>query len=162
MTRTIGLILVGSLLLLRSASLAGEKAKPFEQTPNETKIFEMTNEERKKKDLPPLKLNPLLSKIGRAHSENMAKQMKFEHNLDDKTPFDRIRAAGYKYAVAGENIAFGEEDASLQLIMKTWMESNAHRDNILQTQYTEIGIGIARDKMGQAYYTQVFGKPLAK
>jgi len=141
---------------------AGQKQKPFEHSADEVKVFEMTNDERKKEKVAVLVLNPALSKVARAHSENMAKQMKFEHKLDDKSPFDRLRDAGYKYAFAGENIAFGEENPSLAMIMKSWMESKGHRANILQEEYTEIGVGIARDKEGQTYYTQVFGRPIKK
>ena len=162
MTRIITLILPCAAFLLGTFSAAGEKKKSLEQTADEVKIFEMTNDERKNKDVAALVLNPALSKVARAHSENMAKQMKFEHKLDDKSPFDRLRDAGYKYAFAGENIAFGDENPSLAMIMKSWMDSKDHRANILQKEYTEIGIGIARDKTGHTYYTQVFGRPFKK
>jgi uncharacterized protein YkwD len=162
MMRSLGLLLACGLGLLNGFTPAGEKIKPTEQTANEIKIFEMTNEERKKKNVSQLVLSASLSKIARAHSENMAKQMKFDHKLDEKTPFDRMRDAGYKYQNAGENIAQGDENANLDLIMKSWMDSKNHRANILHADYTEIGIGIARDKMGQIYYTQVFGRPFAK
>ena len=137
----------------------GEAGKKFTHTKDETAISEMTNKERKNKDVPALKLNPALSKIARAHSANMARQEKFDHNLDEKTPFDRLREAGYKYLKAAENIAMGEKGASQELIMKSWMESELHSKNILNPDYTEIGVGIAADKTGQTYYTQVFGKP---
>src|SRR5471032_208422 len=68
--------------------VAGER-KPFQQTAEELKIFELTNQERKKKDAPPLKLSPLLSKVARAHSTNMARQEKFDHTLDGKDINDR-------------------------------------------------------------------------
>jgi uncharacterized protein YkwD len=42
----------------------------------------------------------------------------------------------------------------------TWMSSTAgHKENMLNKDYTEIGIGIAADKDGQRYWTQVFAKP---
>jgi uncharacterized protein YkwD len=135
------------------------QTKPFEQTAEETKIFELTNKERKEKELAALVLNAELSKIARAHSENMARQGKMEHKLDDKTPFDRLKAAGYKYAKAGENLAEAEEGAQLPKIMQAWMESGGHRENILSPDYTETGIGSARDKAGTSYITQVFAKP---
>ena len=109
-------------------------------------------------DLPALKLNPALSKIARAHSENMARQGKMEHILDKKGLEDRLREGGYKYAKGGENIAAGE-GVSLAMIMQAWMDSKGHRANILMPEATEIGLGIARDKTGKVYYTQVFAKP---
>ena len=47
----------------------------------------------------------------------------------------------------------------LENIMKAWMESKGHRANILEAEYTEIGVGVARDKSGQMYLTQVFARP---
>jgi uncharacterized protein YkwD len=146
-------------LLLSLARAGDDKKKPFEQTPYELKVFELTNLERKKKDLPPLKINPALSKIARAHSENMARQGKMEHKLDNKTPFDRMRAAGYKFAKGGENIAEADEIATFPMVMKAWMESPGHRDNILLAEFTETGVGIARDKEGKLLFTQLFARP---
>ena len=159
MTR-LPIVLAFSLCLARFSALgvAGEKDKAFAHSADETKVFELTNQERKKKDTPPLKLNAALSKIARAHSENMARQGKMEHTLDDKSPFDRLRDAGYKFSAAAENIAGGER-VTHAMIMQAWMESEGHRTNILEAEYTEIGVGIARDKVGQIYYTQVFAKP---
>lgn len=157
MTRfCIGLIMIGCLVSLE----AGEPAKKFEQTPDEVKLFELTNQERKKKDVAPLKLNPALSKLARAHAENMARQGKLEHVLDEKDPYDRMRDAGYKYMTAGENIAYDRKDAKVASVLEGWMESKGHAENILSPQYTEIGIGIAKDKDGQQFYTQLFAKPL--
>ena len=82
-----------------------------------------------------------------------------EHTLDKKTPFDRLRESGYKYMRGGENIAMGDDDAPLPLIMKAWMESPGHRDNILHKDFMEIGVGIGRDKAGVLYYTQLFARP---
>jgi uncharacterized protein YkwD len=154
------LALACGLGILFSLAQAGDgKKKPFEQTPDELKVFELINLERKKKDLPLLKINPALSKIARGHSENMARQGKMEHNLDNKTPFDRMRAAGYKFAKGGENIAEGDEIATLPMIVKAWMESPGHRDNILLAEFSETGVGLARDKDGKMFYTQLFARP---
>jgi uncharacterized protein YkwD len=143
-------------LALCLASRAGEAAK-FEMTKEEQKLVELTNAERKKKELPPVKPSPLLFKVARAHSANMAKQAKMAHELDGKNPFERLKEAGYKYYFAGENVAAGLDE--LDEIMKGWMESEPHRKNILSEKFTEIGIGVARDKKGEPYFTQVFGKP---
>jgi len=145
--------LVGVSCIVRAQAPSAK----FEMTKEEQKLLELTNAERKKKDLPPLKPSPLLFKVARAHSANMAKHGKMAHELDDKNPFQRIKEAGYKYAFAGENVAAGLDD--LEVVVKGWMDSEPHRKNILATQFTEIGLGIARDKKGEPYLTQVFGKP---
>ena len=138
--------------------VAGEPL-PFQQSAEELKIFELTNLERKKKDAPLLKLNPLLSKVARAHSANMARQGKFDHTLDGKDINDRVRESGYKSNLRGENIAFGEKGAAVANIVKSWMESKEHSENLLHVDFVEMGVGIARDKDGDIYYTQVFARP---
>jgi len=148
--------------LVFAASSAGEKDKPFKQTPEETQLFELTNAERKKKDLGQLVMNPALSKIARAHAENMARQGKMEHKLDGKTQFDRLRAAGYIYEAASENLVWGEDGATVAFIIKHLMDSKVHRTNILYADYTETGVGMARDKAGDIYYAQLFGRPEKK
>ncbi len=129
----------------------------FEMTPEEKQILELTNEARKKENLPPLKPSPVLFKVARAHTANMARQQKLEHVLDNKTPFQRIKEAGYAYRFAGENVAFG--NYPIPQVFEGWMESKPHRANILNKNFTEIGLGRVVDKKGDAYYTQVFGTP---
>jgi uncharacterized protein YkwD len=128
-------------------------------SPAAMRILDLTNAERKLKDLPPLKPNALLGKVAQAHAENMARQGKMEHKLDGKTPLQRLKAAGYAYNMAFENIGAGDPDVPLEDLMKAWMDSKGHRDNILTNVCTEIGLGVAKDKNGQVYYTQLFGKP---
>jgi len=89
--------LVGVLLVgwVGSAQERGKKAETVKLSADEKKLLDLTNAEREKEDLPPLKANAILMKLARAHSENMAKQQKLDHDLDCKTPFDRLREAEY-------------------------------------------------------------------
>jgi uncharacterized protein YkwD len=157
MMRNLVVFLIGCCVLLPLAP-ANEKPK-FENTKDEITVADLTNQERKKDGKTALTLNPALSKIARAHSENMAKQGKMEHKLDKKDVFNRLDDAKFDYQVAGENIAFGPEGITMKTIMKLWMDSETHRKNILYKDFTEIGIGIARAKNGDLYFTQVFAKP---
>jgi len=129
-----------------------------ELSAQEKQILELTNAERKKKDLPPLQPNVVLCKVARAHAENMARQEKMEHVLDGKNPAERLRDAGYPFARMAENLAQIDQRIAVDTMMKDWMGSQIHRDNILNKDVTEIGIGVARTKKGQIYCTQVFGK----
>jgi uncharacterized protein YkwD len=148
------------LLVVLGLSHAGE-APSFKMTDEEAKLLELTNQERKKKELAPLRPNPVLFKLARDHSANMAKQGKMDHVLDGKTPFDRMKDANYSFQRGGENIAAGDATIELAQVMQSWMESKNHRENILGPEFTEIGLGVVR-KDGQAYYTQVFAKPSKK
>lgn len=135
----------------------GRDAEKFEISKQERKLLDLVNAEREKEKLPALKPNLTLCRVARKHSANMAKQGKMEHVLDDKTPFQRIKAGGYRYRYAGENIAAG--DAPMEDIVKAWMESPKHRENILSKNFTETGVGLVTDPKDILYYTQVFGKP---
>jgi uncharacterized protein YkwD len=148
-----------AILAVALVGLGVTADEPPSPATTEKEVVALTNAERKKNDLPVLRANPLLAKVARAHSENMAKQGKMEHELDGKTPFDRIKGVGYKYFWAGENIAYGDDNITPQTILSGWMDSKPHRANILHEKYSEIGVGVARDDKGRVYYTQVFGKP---
>jgi uncharacterized protein YkwD len=116
----------------------------------------MTNDARAKEKLPPLKPNPVLFRIARLHSANMAKQGEMNHVLDGKNPAQRTLAGGYDYAKVAENIA-ESNGAPLKDIMEGWMNSKIHRDNILKAGFEEGGLGVARNDKGNVYYTQLFG-----
>lgn len=126
-------------------------------TAEETALIDQTNAERKKADLKPLTPNAKLMDAARKHAANMAEQNKLEHVLDDKTPADRVKAAGYKPRRVGENVAWNMTDAKKALA--GWMGSKPHRDNILGTDYTEIGVAVAKNEKGEPYWVQVFAKP---
>jgi uncharacterized protein YkwD len=87
----------------------------------------------------------------------MAKQDKLAHELDGKNPGDRIKAAGYKYSVSGENVAWKYKTP--KAVVEGWMDSTQHKMNILNKDYTEIGIGMAKNAKGERYWAQVFGTP---
>jgi uncharacterized protein (TIGR03000 family) len=130
--------------------------QPFKLSGMEMEILELTNRDRKKAGVPPLAPNARLFQAARRHSANMARQEKLDHILDDKAPDDRIRASGYRAINWGENIAFGQRTAAQ--VLDTWMNSEGHRKNILNEDFTEIGIGVAISQDGLLYFTQVFGR----
>jgi uncharacterized protein YkwD len=69
----------------------------------------------------------------------------------------RAAAAGYRFNWLGENIAFNYPDP--QGVMQGWMLSSGHRANILNTDYTEIGVAVALNADGRPYFAQEFGQP---
>lgn len=153
---TIGLVLVMPLV-----GQSGQLARP-ELTAQEQKLLDLTNRERKKKELAPVQAQAALMKAARLHAENMARQGKMEHVLDGKDQYERIQAAGYQFGRAGENLAYLDPDDKLTLddLMQAWMDSKEHRTNILTADFTDVGIGIAKDKKGRIYFAQVFARPL--
>jgi len=139
---------------------AKEEKKTFEMTEKERKLLELVNEERTKANLPALRPHPLLFKAARGHSANMAKQRKMEHILDGKRPSQRVEAAGYDWGKVTENLVTADQsDVPLERIVKEWMDSKIHRENILMKDVTETGLGIAKNAKDEIYYTQVFARP---
>lgn len=140
----------------RSARSQSKDEKRFQEAAD--RILELTNQARLKEGRKPLKMNPLLTRAAQGHSENMGKQDKLDHVLDDKGPSDRILAAGYKFSYNGENVAYSSE-LDPKETFEGWMNSPPHKKNILGENFTEIGIALARNNKGEVYYTQVFGTP---
>lgn len=106
----------------------------------EMKMLQLVNQERTKRGLQPLKWDPEILPVARAHSQDMFARGYFSHyTLEGKDPFDRMKAAGIKYYSAGENLALGP---TLSICHEGLMNSPGHRANILNPTYGRVGIGI--------------------
>ncbi|MEU5691704.1 CAP domain-containing protein [Actinosynnema sp. NPDC020468] len=119
-------------------------------------VLTLTNKERVANKCPELKYNKLLENSAQGHTTWMAQNGNMNHTgLNDSTPSQRIDAAGYKWKMAGENIAFGQKDAAA--VVTAWMNSPVHRANILNCGFRELGVGYALDAKKKVYWTQNFG-----
>lgn len=121
--------------------------------------FDIINEQRVKHSLPLLKWNADMSKIAELHSENMARDKFFSHQgKDGSMVSDRAKSLFSRtwYSI-GENIAFNSGfSRPVEMACQQWMSSPGHRENILDSQWTESGIGAAFSRDGTFYLTQVF------
>ncbi len=109
---------------------------------------------------PPLKLSALLSRVALEHSKDMAEHDLFDHTgSDGRSPGDRMTRAGYKWRIAGENIAGGETTA--EAVVEGWLNSPHHCENIMGPRFTEMGVAYYYDPHSAdgIYWTQVFGTP---
>jgi hypothetical protein len=110
---------------------------------------------------PAIKWSEELAAIAQAHSQNMCQQRKLAHELDGKDPFDRMADAGIDFVTAGENVAMGTEkfydlnDLEDLFMNEPECEAN-HRGNILNRNFTHLGIGVAHCDDGSLYVTQDF------
>ncbi|GIW48738.1 MAG: hypothetical protein KatS3mg079_214 [Caloramator sp.] len=139
----------------------GQKVKipVIETKAIESEVVRLVNIERAKAGLPALKENWQLSRVARYKSQDMINKNYFSHYSPTYgSPFDMIESFGIKFSAAGENIAMGQRTP--QEVMNAWMNSPGHRSNILSPSYTEIGVGLAKDKAGRCYWTQMFIKPI--
>lgn len=123
-----------------------------------------TNAQRASHNLPPLQLNNRLSQAAAGKAADMFSNNYWAHiSPSKKTPWDFIVGAGYKYSVAGENLAknFSTSDA----VVSAWMNSQSHRDNILKSNYREIGFAVVNGVLGGEETTlvvQMFGTPVVQ
>lgn len=145
------------LMLVVAVAFASPVSANDELTADEKRVIELLNAERAKADLPPLKANAKLMKAARAHSANMAGQKQLAHDLDGKGPGERLEDVGYTHAGWGENCAAGQRTPADAITC--WMNSPPHKSNMLNKNYSEIGVAVARSADGTAYWTQVFGIP---
>jgi len=124
----------------------------------EHQVIQLVNEERAKAGLKPLRANWQLSRVARHKSWDMRDKNYFSHTSPTfGDPFAMMKAYRINYSYAGENIAMGQTSAAQ--VMKGWMNSSGHRQNILNPNFTEIGVGYAEGGQGRYYWTQMFIKP---
>lgn len=106
----------------------------------EAEMLQLVNAERFKEGLSPVKADPELTIVARAHSADMFVRGYFSHYTPEKKdPFDRMKKAGVKFLTAGENLALGR---TLKICHEGLMNSPGHRANILNPSFGRLGIGI--------------------
>lgn len=141
------LVVVSVILGLLSLGVA---APSYATTvdPNVQVILDDTNALRASQGLAPLFLNSAMSVVAQDWSAQQARSNNMAHN----PIFSSQIPAGW--SSAGENVAYGYSPST---VVSAWATSPGHRANMLGD-YTDIGIGLAKDSSGSYYYTQVFAK----
>ena len=133
----------------------------------EAAIVEMTNAFRKASTLQEVKPNAVLAAAARAFAEYLARTGKFAHEADGRKPQDRAQAQGYRYCLVAENLAWnlnsrGFESRQLaREVVEGWKNSPGHRENLLLSGATEIGVAVVRvpDSNPKFVSVQLFGRP---
>jgi uncharacterized protein YkwD len=117
-------------------------------------VLDLTNTERAKAGCGALRSDSRLAAAAQGHSADMAKRNYFSHDTPEGTsPWDRIKAAGYANPGA-ENIAYGYRTPAD--VMTGWMNSPGHRANILNCDFTTLGVGVHYGT-GGPWWTEDFG-----
>ena len=121
-------------------------------------VLKLVNQERKKAGVQPLTLSDKLTSIANTKAKDMADKNYFSHQSPTYgSPFDMLKQFGVSYSYAGENIAAGQRSA--EEVMNSWMNSSGHRQNILNKNYTQIGVGFYRGGEYGTEWVQLFIKP---
>jgi len=121
----------------------------------ENEILDYINLHRKSIGLHPLQLNDIESSSAAKHSYNMASgKISFGHAGFKKRVKNISNQLGFISASA-ENVAYGTMNA--KEVVNVWMQSPAHKKNI-EGDYLLTGIGVAKNKKGVIYFTEIFTK----
>lgn len=122
------------------------------------RVLTLTNAERVKAGLAPLTLNTSLRSAAQSYAEVMAPTACFGHDCGPVPDLrKRIENVAYtNWTLIGENVGAGY--STPEELVTAWMNSEGHRANILNSTYTEIGIGVATGSgMYKTYWAQEFG-----
>lgn len=127
-------------------------------------VVSLTNEERANLSEAPLRRSAVLDAAAQMKANDMAKNQYFAHYAPDGTsPWYWFKQADYTFAYAGENLAIHFTDSSE--VVDAWMKSPKHRENIVNNNFTEIGVGTAKgtyEGYDTVYVVQLFGTPAEK
>jgi uncharacterized YkwD family protein len=120
----------------------------------ENRMVNLINEERRKNDLTPYRIDLKLAHVARIKAQDMVDNNYFSHYSPTYgSPFDMMKKYGIEYLTAGENIS---GNSSVERAHDSLMKSSGHRQNILNPQFNHIGIGIKPSKRYGYIFVQMF------
>ena len=124
----------------------------------EQQVVDLVNKERAAAGLSALTVNTKLAGMAEKKAEDLRDNNYFDHTSPVYgSPFEMMKQFGISYTAAGENIAKGQ--STPDEVMNGWMNSPGHRANILDANYTQIGVGYVTDSNGTGYWVQEFIRP---
>ena len=120
----------------------------------EKELLDLINEKRTAYGLSKLSFDTALQKTARAKAEDLVANNYFSHNSPTYgTPFEMMKNFGVTYKTAGENIA---GNSTLEGAVNAWMNSQGHRENILNNAYNLTGIGVVKSNTYGYVMVQMF------
>lgn len=106
----------------------------------QAEVARLVNVQRSRNGLRPLTVNWELQRVAQYKAQDMTDRNYFSHTSPTYgSPFNMMKSFGIRYSSAGENIAKGQRTP--QQVMNSWMNSSGHRANILNSNFTQIGVG---------------------
>lgn len=133
-----------------------EPGRDDEDASPAAQVLALTNRERVQRGLVPVVAEPRLRLAAQRHNDDMVARGYFAHESPDgRTVADRVRDAGYPYALVAENIAAGQRTPAE--VVQGWMDSPGHRRNLLSADVRELGVGVTAGGSHGTTWTQVFG-----
>ncbi|MGD1854128.1 MAG: CAP domain-containing protein [Leptolyngbyaceae cyanobacterium] len=154
----------------QSVAMPGESHQPdaiaknevSDLTQRQTQLLRLMNEARQERGLSPLRFSNTLQRAAQAHVEDIvSRNFELSHTgSDGSSVADRVRRENYAYRSVGENVAAGYSSA--EDTFEQWMNSRGHRENILNPDFSEVGMGYrisAPSTTYNHYWVLVLGRP---
>jgi len=135
---------------------------PVDPATLEAAVVAGINAQRVAAGLPPLQSAPPLAAVAGERSDDMAQRGYFSHvSPTGETSISLLERRGVACSWCGENIAYNTypDDQTVAVVLSSWMASPPHRDNILNPNFSRLGVGVALGGSGLKYYTAVFAGP---
>lgn len=159
------ILYIGFLIFLNLTFQFVVRVKPgilgFSSSIAPQELTALVNQERGSHGLPPLVINESLSSAAFAKGQDMFAQNYWSHvSPSGINPWFWIRRSGYDYQFAGENLAKDFVDSAS--VLRAWMNSPSHRDNILSDKFEDIGIAVIDGNLNGYQTTlvvEMFGTP---
>jgi uncharacterized protein YkwD len=130
------------------------------------RIVEQASEFREEQNRGKLTVSKELTTAAESFAHYMARHHRYGHSADERTPAERAEAKGYEYCIVRENIAyqFSTRELTVDVLASRnsdgWEESPEHRENLLDPDVTEIGVGVAQSAdTGYYFAVQLLGRP---
>lgn len=156
-----GTVIVGTADCRQFPSLPDQKpeSKPDNGADSDStrsyaeQVVDLVNKERAKEGLAPLTIDTGLEQAALVRSREI--QTNFSHTRPNGSSFaTAVAEAGVTYRRTGENIAWGQKTP--EAVVNAWMNSEGHRANIMNVNFSRIGVGYLTNASGTPYWTQLF------
>ncbi len=116
-------------------------------------VVNLVNEERAKEGLAPLTIDTKVQAAAMVRAKEC--EVSFSHTRPDGSNFaTALKEQNVSYRSSGENIAYGQQTP--EAVMRAWMNSSGHRANIMNPNFTTIGVGYYENANGTDYWCQLF------
>ena len=158
---TYALVLIFFMILFQILPKFAPGVLGYASNINVSDLLNDTNQVRNENGLKTLRLNPELTEAAQKKAEHMFANNYWAHIAPDgTTPWDFVLAESYDYSYAGENLAknFNNSDS----VVEAWINSPSHKENLLSTNYDEIGFAVVNgvlDGYETTLVVQMFGRP---
>lgn len=158
---TFFVILLTIQLILNNFYSSNPSILGFATSIYQKELIELTNKERVNAGLPALSENPVLDQAAYLKAQDMFADNYWAHVAPDgTTPWIWFDKTGYNFLMAGENLA---KDFNTSVgVVTGWMRSSTHKENVLNSKFTEIGMAVVNGKLlGEetTLVVQFFGLP---